>query len=241
MQANSASPRPEASQGRAANTAAARLTAAVLQLAPRLDGDGIGRDAVDMARHLRARGWRALVASPGGAVERELAAAGGTHLPLPLDVDGPRARWRNAAGSPAPSASMALAGPRPWATAGRSRRSCRTRRAHPVHRHRARCRSSSVAPRQPARDRCLGLRGGGFDPAARVSARADAGRASLDRSGRVRSRTGARPSRHGPGRTLANRPTAPRSFWCHRCSRRIAGTCCFSRRSRACPAPTALP
>ena len=63
----------------------ARLTAAVLQLAPRLDRYGIGRDAVDLAHHLRARGWRALVASPGGQLERELA-AGGTHLPLPLDA-----------------------------------------------------------------------------------------------------------------------------------------------------------
>ena len=61
----------------------ARLTAAVLQLAPRL------------ARHLRARGWRALVASPGGQLERELAAAGGTHLPLPLDAAGRFATWRN--------------------------------------------------------------------------------------------------------------------------------------------------
>ena len=73
----------------------ARLTAAVLQLAPRLDRYGIGRDAVDLARHLRARGWRALVASPGGQLERELAAAGGTHLPLPLDAAGRFATWRN--------------------------------------------------------------------------------------------------------------------------------------------------
>ena len=73
----------------------ARLTAAVLQLAPQLDRYGIGRDAVDLARHLRARGWRALVASPGGQLERELAAAGGTHLPLPLDADGRFATWRN--------------------------------------------------------------------------------------------------------------------------------------------------
>ena len=50
---------------------------------------------MDLARHLRARGWRALVASPGGQLERELAAAGGTHLPLPLDADGRFATWRN--------------------------------------------------------------------------------------------------------------------------------------------------
>jgi Glycosyltransferase Family 4 len=72
-----------------------RVTAAVLQLAPRLDRNGIGRDVVDLARHLRSRGWRALVASPGGALERELAAVGGTHLPVPLDARGRLALWRN--------------------------------------------------------------------------------------------------------------------------------------------------
>jgi glycosyltransferase involved in cell wall biosynthesis len=68
---------------------------AVLQLAPRLDPDEVGRDTLDLARHLRVRGWRSLVASAGGSLLRELAAAGATHLPVPLDLDGRLARWRN--------------------------------------------------------------------------------------------------------------------------------------------------
>lgn len=78
-----------------AGPAGARLTSVVLQLTPRLDRDGIGRDVVDLARHLRLRGWRALASSRGGPLERELAAAGGIHLPLPIDADGRIAIWRN--------------------------------------------------------------------------------------------------------------------------------------------------
>src|SRR5688572_30995728 len=69
---------------------------AALQVLPRLDADEVGRSAVDLARHLRQEGWRAFVASAGGALERALGAAGATHLPLPLDQTGPWSRWRNA-------------------------------------------------------------------------------------------------------------------------------------------------
>jgi glycosyltransferase involved in cell wall biosynthesis len=67
----------------------------VLQLLPRLDHDELGRSTVDMARHLRRKGWRAIVASAGGPLERELAAAGGTHVRLPLDRTGWLSIWRN--------------------------------------------------------------------------------------------------------------------------------------------------
>ena len=69
---------------------------ALLQLAPRLERDEIGIGTLLLARHARARGWRSFVASGGGPLLRELAAAGATHLPLPLDVDGRLTRWRNA-------------------------------------------------------------------------------------------------------------------------------------------------
>jgi glycosyltransferase involved in cell wall biosynthesis len=68
---------------------------AVLQLLPRLEHDELGRSAVDMARYLRRKGWRAVVASAGGRLERELAAAGGTHLKLPLEGTGWLHLWRN--------------------------------------------------------------------------------------------------------------------------------------------------
>lgn len=59
------------------------MTAAVLQFAPTLERGGAGQDAVEIACHARARGWRSFVASPGGPLERDLAAAGCTLLRLP--------------------------------------------------------------------------------------------------------------------------------------------------------------
>jgi glycosyltransferase involved in cell wall biosynthesis len=66
---------------------------AVLQLLPRLEHDELGRSTVDMARYLRRKGWRAVIASSGGPLERDLAAAGATHLRLPLDRTGWLAIW----------------------------------------------------------------------------------------------------------------------------------------------------
>lgn len=67
-----------------------------LQVLARLDADEAGRSAVDLARHLRREGWRAFVASAGGALERKLGAAGATHLPLPLAATDRWSAWRNA-------------------------------------------------------------------------------------------------------------------------------------------------
>lgn len=71
----------------------AALPTAVLQLARRLDAGEVGRDTLDLARYLRSRGCRSFVASGGGALLRELAAAGVTHLPLPGDGESRLARW----------------------------------------------------------------------------------------------------------------------------------------------------
>ena len=49
----------------------------VLQAIPSLDTGGAERTAIDIAAALAARGDRALVASEGGRLEGELAAAGG--------------------------------------------------------------------------------------------------------------------------------------------------------------------
>ncbi len=72
----------------------ALVNPAVLQLTLDLERGGAGRDAVDLACHARARGWRSFVAAPGGPLERELAAAGCTHLREMLDGNGALARWR---------------------------------------------------------------------------------------------------------------------------------------------------
>ena len=50
---------------------------AILQIVPRLDAGGAERTTIDIARALTASGYRALVASEGGSLERELIEAGG--------------------------------------------------------------------------------------------------------------------------------------------------------------------
>ena len=69
---------------------------AVLQVLPCLEPDEAGRSTLDLARYLRRRGGRVFVASAGGRLTRELAAAGGTHLEMPLDRTGWLALWGNA-------------------------------------------------------------------------------------------------------------------------------------------------
>lgn len=69
------------------------MSAAILHLTPRLDTGDPGRDALDLARHLRSRGGRPLVASGGGGLLRELTASGVTHLQMSLDRSGRLARW----------------------------------------------------------------------------------------------------------------------------------------------------
>lgn len=69
---------------------------AVLQLLRRLDDDEPGRGTVDMARCLRQNGWRAIVASAGGRLERELLATGALHVRLPLHRSSWFSIWRQA-------------------------------------------------------------------------------------------------------------------------------------------------
>jgi glycosyltransferase involved in cell wall biosynthesis len=57
---------------------------AILQIVPQLDAGGAERSTVDIAKALVARGFRALVASQGGRLERELIAAGGELMRMPV-------------------------------------------------------------------------------------------------------------------------------------------------------------
>lgn len=62
---------------------------AVLQVLPALGSGGVERGTVDMARHLQRSGWRAVVASSGGAGEAELQELGAERVELPLQSKNP--------------------------------------------------------------------------------------------------------------------------------------------------------
>ncbi len=60
-----------------------------MQVTPRLEGGGVERVTLDTARAVIAEGGRALVASSGGRLERELAVAGGELARLPMQTRNP--------------------------------------------------------------------------------------------------------------------------------------------------------
>ncbi|ABC24170.1 glycosyltransferase family 4 protein [Rhodospirillum rubrum] len=68
----------------------------VLQVLPELVTGGVERGTVDMAAALVAAGWRAVVASAGGPMVRELERVGADHITLPLKTKNPLAIRRNA-------------------------------------------------------------------------------------------------------------------------------------------------
>jgi glycosyltransferase involved in cell wall biosynthesis len=70
---------------------------AVLQVLPALHTGGVERGTCDMAAALMEAGWRAVVASAGGPMVRELERAGAVHATLPLDTKNPWSMWGNAA------------------------------------------------------------------------------------------------------------------------------------------------
>lgn len=68
---------------------------AVLQILPSLQTGGVERGTVDIAAALTAAGWRAIVASAGGAMAHEIARVGGTHITLPVDSKNPLVMRKN--------------------------------------------------------------------------------------------------------------------------------------------------
>ena len=75
---------------------AARRVLTVLQVIPALDTGGAERTTIDIAAALAARGDRALVASEGGRLEAELAAAGGVLVRMPVGSKNPASILSNA-------------------------------------------------------------------------------------------------------------------------------------------------
>lgn len=71
-------------------------TKTILQVLPRLVMGGVERGTVDIARALVESGQRALVASSGGPMVREVERCGAEHITLPLATKNPLAILRNA-------------------------------------------------------------------------------------------------------------------------------------------------
>ena len=61
----------------------------VLQVLPRLASGGVERGTVEIVAALTAAGWKAVVASQGGPMVREIERAGGIHIALPLASKNP--------------------------------------------------------------------------------------------------------------------------------------------------------
>lgn len=68
----------------------------VLQVLPALNTGGVERGTCDMAAAIMDAGWRAIVASSGGPMTRELERAGALHVTLPLDSKNPLTMRSNA-------------------------------------------------------------------------------------------------------------------------------------------------
>jgi glycosyltransferase involved in cell wall biosynthesis len=68
----------------------------VLQVLPALNTGGVERGTCDMAAAIMDAGWRAIVASSGGPMVRELERAGALHVPLPLESKNPLTMRANA-------------------------------------------------------------------------------------------------------------------------------------------------
>ncbi len=67
----------------------------ILQVLPRLETGGVERGTVEVAQALTDAGWRAVVASEGGRMEREVTRAGAEHVSLPLASKNPLTIRRN--------------------------------------------------------------------------------------------------------------------------------------------------
>ncbi|MSP67914.1 MAG: glycosyltransferase [Alphaproteobacteria bacterium] len=72
-----------------------RSAPTVLQVLPRLVSGGVERGTIEVAAALVRAGFRAVVASQGGPMVRELDRAGARHVTLPLGTKNPIGLWRN--------------------------------------------------------------------------------------------------------------------------------------------------
>ena len=69
----------------------------VLQIVPSMITGGVERGTADMVKAITSAGWRAIVASEGGPMVREVTRNGGEHVVLPLASKNPITMYRNVA------------------------------------------------------------------------------------------------------------------------------------------------
>lgn len=77
------------------NASSDKATPTVLQVLPRLTTGGVERGTIEIAQALVAAGWKAIVASEGGPMVRELDRIGAEHVTLPLASKNPLTIRRN--------------------------------------------------------------------------------------------------------------------------------------------------
>lgn len=77
------------------NASSDKATPTVLQVLPRLTTGGVERGTIEIAQALVAAGWKAVVASEGGPMVRELDRIGAEHVTLPLASKNPLTIRRN--------------------------------------------------------------------------------------------------------------------------------------------------
>lgn len=68
----------------------------ILQVLPRLNSGGVERGTIEITEAITRQGWRALVASKGGALIPNITYNGGVHISLPMDSKSPFVIRRNA-------------------------------------------------------------------------------------------------------------------------------------------------
>jgi glycosyltransferase involved in cell wall biosynthesis len=78
-----------ANQVRVEQAVSERTGPTILQILPELDEGGAERGTIDLARYMIGEGWRALVASAGGAGEAKLEQLGAVSVKLPLQSKNP--------------------------------------------------------------------------------------------------------------------------------------------------------
>ncbi len=67
----------------------------ILQVLPNMNGGGVERGTVEMAKAIVTAGWKSVVVSAGGKMAYELDRVGAKHISLPVHSKNPATMWKN--------------------------------------------------------------------------------------------------------------------------------------------------